>query len=63
MINIIGGISFGILAIFYSIYLLKEYYLDFNKDSPKDFVHLPKGLLGLALLYIISIYCLVQYFQ
>lgn len=43
-LDLIGGISFGVLTIFYSIYLLKEYYLDLEKKKlkisliyPKDF--------------------------
>ena len=63
MINLIAGISFGILAILYGFYLLKEYYLDFSKEKPEDFTSLPKGLLGIGLLIVISIYFFIQYFE
>lgn len=62
-LDLIGGISFGVLTIFYSIYLLKEYYLDLEKEKTKDFTHLPKGLLGLLLLFLISAFCFYQFFQ
>lgn len=62
-LNLIGGNSFGILALFYTVYLVSEYYFDFSKEKSEDFIFLPKGLLGLILLYIISVYCLYQHFQ
>ncbi|MET3731049.1 hypothetical protein ABID46_000608 [Moheibacter stercoris] len=62
-LNLIGGISFGILALFYTVYLVREYYFDFSKEKSEDFIFLPKGLLGLILLYIISGYCFYQFFQ
>lgn len=60
---LIGGIAFGILAVFYSYYLWNEYYMDFSKEKAEDFIYLPKGLLAWILLIIISIHCFYQYFQ
>jgi hypothetical protein len=62
-LELIGGISFGILAIYYSIYLLKEYYFDVEKEKTEDFSHLPKGLVGLILVAFLSLYCFYQFFQ
>jgi len=62
-INLIGGISFGLLGIGYSAYLLYKYFWINEQKSHTDYGFMFKGITGAGILMICYIYCFYKFFM
>ncbi|MBA5629426.1 hypothetical protein [Moheibacter lacus] len=60
-IQLIGGISFGILGIYYSVYLYRDWIKDQKEKSHLAAARLIRGIGGAATLFLISIFCFYEF--
>ena len=59
-IQLIGGISFGILKIYYSVYMYKDWFKDQKEKSHLDTARLIRGIGGAATLFLISFFLFLR---
>lgn len=61
MMELLGGIAFGIPGIGYSVYLFKDWDTNSHENS-FDYGYLFKGILGAGILLMASVYCFYKFF-
>ncbi len=60
--ELLAGIAFGVLGIGYSAYLFKDWNTSNSHENSFDYTYLFKGILGAAILLMVSVYCFYKFF-